>query len=57
MKLFAPVARMEMVQLLLVLATREDWEVHYMDVKSVFLDGELEEEVYVTQPSGFEERT
>jgi hypothetical protein len=41
---------MEMVCLLLVLATHNKWEVHQMDVKSVFLNGVLTEEVYVRQP-------
>jgi hypothetical protein len=50
---FAPVARMESVRLLLALATQEGWHVHHMDVKSAFLNGDLKEEVYVHQPSGF----
>jgi transposase InsO family protein len=50
---FAPVARMESVRLLLALAAQEGWRVHHMDVKSAFLNGDLQEEVYVHQPSGF----
>jgi hypothetical protein len=50
---FAPVAQMESVRLLLALAAQEGWRVHHMDVKSVFLNGDLKEEVYVHQPSGF----
>jgi hypothetical protein len=49
---FAPVARMESVRLL-ALAAQEGWRVHHMDVKSVFLNGDLKEEVYVYQPRGF----
>jgi hypothetical protein len=52
-EVFAPVARMEAVRLLLALAAQEGWEVHHMDVKSAFLNGELQEEVYVEQPLGF----
>ena len=52
-EVFAPVARMESVRLLLALAAHERWPVHHMDVKSAFLNGVLEEEVYVTQPPGF----
>ena len=44
---FAPVARMESVRLLLALAALEGWHVHHMDVKSVFLNDDLKEEVYV----------
>ncbi|KAJ0677720.1 putative RNA-directed DNA polymerase [Helianthus annuus] len=51
---FAPVARLETIQLLLALAAKGNWLVHHLDVKSAFLNGELKEEVYVTQPSGFE---
>jgi hypothetical protein len=46
-EVFAPVARMESVQLVLALAADEGWEVHHMDVKTTFLNGELAEEVYV----------
>jgi hypothetical protein len=50
---FAPVARMESVRLLFALAAQEGWRVHYMDVKSVFLNDDLKEEVYEHQPPGF----
>ena len=52
-EVFAPVARLEFVRLLLAIATHNSWEVHHMDVKSAFLNGELKETVYVRQPSGF----
>jgi len=53
-EVFAPVARLETVRLILALAASGKWEVHHMDVKSAFLNGELQEEVYVKQPPGFE---
>ena len=52
-EVFAPVARLETVRLLLALAASEGWPVHHMDVKSAFLNGELREDVYVAQPPGF----
>lgn len=52
-EVFAPVARLETVRLLLSLAAQGEWEVHHMDVKSAFLNGDLMEEVYVQQPPGF----
>jgi len=52
-EVFAPVARIETVRLLLALAARCGWRVHHMDVKSAFLNGDLVEEVYVQQPPGF----
>jgi hypothetical protein len=52
-EVFAPVARLESVRVLLAHAASEGWAVHHMDVKSAFLNGELQEEVYVTQPAGF----
>ncbi|RLN39601.1 hypothetical protein C2845_PM01G10330 [Panicum miliaceum] len=52
-EVFAPVARLESVRLLLAVAAQEGWEVHHMDVKSAFLNGDLAEEVYVAQPAGF----
>lgn len=44
---FTPVAHLESVRLLLALAASAGWAMHHMDIKSVFLNGELEEEVYV----------
>ena len=38
---------------LLVLAAQLSWPVYQFDVKSAFLNGDLEEEVYVAQPKGF----
>ena len=52
-EVFAPGARMETIQVLLALAAQEGWQVHHMDVKSAFLNGELEDEVYVKQPDGY----
>ena len=52
-KVFALVARLESVRLLLAIVTHHSWKVHHMDVKSAFLNGELKETVYVRQPRGF----
>ena len=52
-EVFAPVARLDTVRLILVLAANRGWEVHHMDVKTAFSNGDLEEEVYVSQPEGF----
>ena len=50
---FASVARLDIVWLILSLADQHGWEVHHLDIKSVFLNGDLQEEVYVAQPEGF----
>jgi hypothetical protein len=52
-EVFAPVARIETVRLLLALAAHEGWIVHHSDVKTTFLHGELNKEVYVEQAEGF----
>ena len=52
-EVFAPVARIETVRVLLALAAQGGWQVHHMDVKSAFLNGDLSETVYVKQPPGF----
>lgn len=51
---FAPVARWDTIRLILALAAQRRWKVLHLDVKSVFLHGELDEDVYVEQPRGFE---
>jgi hypothetical protein len=38
---------------MIILAAHLSWSVHHMDVKSAFLNGDLGEEVYVSQPPGF----
>ncbi|CAA7042014.1 unnamed protein product [Microthlaspi erraticum] len=53
-EVFAPVARMETIRFIIALAASKGWEVHHLDVKTAFLHGELKEEVYVSQPEGFE---
>jgi hypothetical protein len=50
---FDPVARMKSVRLLLALAAQEGRRVHHMDIKSVFLNGNLMEVVYMHQLSSF----
>ena len=52
-EVFTPVARLEFVCLLLEIVAHHSWEVHHMDVKSTFLNGELKETVYVRQPPDF----
>ena len=42
------------VQILLALAAYYDWEVHYIDVKTAFLNPFLKEKAYMAQPEGFE---
>nr|GEZ49128.1 putative LRR receptor-like protein kinase [Tanacetum cinerariifolium] len=54
-EVFAPVARIEAVRLFLAYASFMGFLVYQMDVKSTFLYGTIEEEVYVCQPPGFED--
>ncbi|WVZ96998.1 hypothetical protein U9M48_042569 [Paspalum notatum var. saurae] len=51
---FAPVARLEAIRILLAFAASKSFKLQQMDVKSAFLNGFIEEEVYVRQPPGFE---
>nr|GEW29330.1 hypothetical protein [Tanacetum cinerariifolium] len=50
---FALVARLEAIRIFLAYATYKNMVVYQMDVKTVFLNGNLQEEVYVSQPDGF----
>ncbi|GJR27529.1 retrovirus-related pol polyprotein from transposon TNT 1-94 [Tanacetum coccineum] len=50
---FAPIARLEAVQIFFSYATHKSFLIYHMDVKTAFLNGLLKEEVYVAQPKGF----
>jgi hypothetical protein len=52
-EVFAPIACLESVRLLIAITAKLKWKLHHPDVKSAFLNGELAEEVYVAQPPGF----
>nr|GEU32353.1 ribonuclease H-like domain-containing protein [Tanacetum cinerariifolium] len=54
-EVFPPVARIEAIRLFLAYASFKDFVVYQMDVKSVFLYGKIEEDVYVCQPTRFED--
>ena len=54
---YAPVARLEAIRILLAYACIMDFKLYQMDVKSAFLNGEIQEEVYVSQTPGFEDPT
>nr|GEV86959.1 zinc finger, CCHC-type [Tanacetum cinerariifolium] len=50
---YAPVARITTIRLLLALAAIHNLVIHQMDVKTAFLNGDLDEEIYIKQPEGF----
>ncbi|KAA0026211.1 reverse transcriptase [Cucumis melo var. makuwa] len=52
-EVFAPIARLETIRLLIALAAQNNWKIFQMDVKLAFLKGYLEEEVYLEQPPGY----
>eukprot|EP01018_Ginkgo_biloba_P034444 Gb_39748 [translate_table: standard] len=51
---FVPVAKMDTIRTVLVVAAQDGWIIYQMDVKSAFLNGYVDEEIYVEQPQGFE---
>ena len=52
---FAPVARLESIHLLIAYASHNNFKLQQMDVKSAFLNGPINELVYVKQPPGFDD--
>ena len=52
-EIFAPVIRMEVLRLLLTIAALMDYEVHQMDVKTAFLNGDIDVDIYMRQPEGY----
>ena len=51
---FAQVTRLDTIRLLLALSVHKGWKVYQLDVKSAFLNGYLQEEIFVEQPMGFQ---
>ena len=51
---FAPVACYTLIRALISIVAEMGWKIHQMDVKTTFLNGIIQEEVYVEQPQGFE---
>ena len=52
-ELFAPVSKYSTMRLLTALATHNDWHVHQLDVKTAFLHGTVEEDLYIQAPEGY----
>ena len=50
---FAPVEKMDSIMLALAIVALKQWEVHHMDVKCAFLNGDITEDIYMQQPEGF----
>ena len=50
---FAPVARLDTIRTIIAVAAQKGWLLYQLDIKSAFLNGKLEEDIYVEQPQGF----
>ena len=50
---FSPVAMLKSIKILLSITAHYDYEIWQMDIKTVFLNGNIEEEIYWMQPEGF----
>ena len=52
---FAPIAKLNIVRVLLSLVANLNWQLQQLDIKNAFLNGDLEEEVYMELPNGFDQ--
>jgi len=52
---FAPVIKQQALKLFLAISVNEDAEIHHIDITTAFLNGEIDEEVYIDPPEGFNE--
>nr|KYP56716.1 Retrovirus-related Pol polyprotein from transposon TNT 1-94 [Cajanus cajan] len=55
-KVFAPVAHMETIRMVISLADKKGWEIFQLDVMSAFLHRELNEEIFIDQPPGYQRK-
>ena len=53
---FSPVAILKSIRIMLAIAAYHDYEIWQMDVKTAFLNGDLEEEIYMSQPDGYAQK-
>ena len=56
-KKLSPVSRMDYIRIVLTIVASEKWEVQHIDVKSAFLHGYLEEDIYKRKPKGYIEKS
>ncbi len=52
-EIFSPIVKWTSIRAVLAIAAQSDMEIEQMDVKTAFLHGRLEEEIYMEQPEGF----
>ena len=52
-EIFSPVVKMKTIRIMLALAVQFEWSIEQMDVKTAFLNGQLEETIFMSQPEGF----
>lgn len=55
-EVFAPVARMDTIRIIFSITAQSRWKIFQKDVKYAFLNGVLEEEVYIEQPPGYQQQ-
>jgi len=53
-EIFSPIVKMNSIRTILILVAAEDFHLEQLDVKITFLHGDLEEEIYMKQPQGYE---
>jgi len=54
---YSPIVKMTIVRTIIAMAATKGWSLHQMDIKNVFLHGDLQEEVYMEQPQGYVDQT
>lgn len=52
-EVFAPVSRHATFRMLLAMVTQQDMELHHMDIKTAFMNGDIQEDIYMQPPPGF----